>query len=151
MYCYDDILNMIKAYTPVNTIFDIGCGLGAFTNRLSKLATRTVGFDISSVAINRAKSRFPNLEFQCLDLAQNIPNEQADLVIVNEVLYYQDVMRRGTMLENIAKIAKKYVVFGYYVLDDYTDLLHKWITMYFDVISKQGVGHIILLTKKKKI
>ena len=150
IYCFDEILEMLQPYTPTDTIFDVGCGLGAFTNRLSKLAKRTVGFDISSTAVEKAKNRFPHLEFKCFDLAREMPNEQADIVIANEVLYYQDPLRRITFLENVYKISKEYVLFGYYILNERDDLMCRWINMYFEVIREVDRGHILLLTKKRR-
>lgn len=50
-----------KNFNP-SSILDIGCGEGEFLNYFSIAETRT-GIDFSSVAIENAKSRFPQIDF----------------------------------------------------------------------------------------
>jgi len=72
------------------SVLDVGCGKGAFTHLLKKKNNRVVGIDISQTAINKAKVRYPNVEFRCLDIANGFGEikEHFELVIVKEVLSY---------------------------------------------------------------
>jgi len=55
-------------------ILDIGCGSGFFLNRIYHEVTTLfslVGVDFSSTAINKAKERYPELQFYCEDGGQH--------------------------------------------------------------------------------
>ena len=60
-------LSIINEYNFEN-IIDLGCGKGYFTNLLKKRNNNTYGCDISETAIDIAKSKFQNIEFDSLDI-----------------------------------------------------------------------------------
>ena len=55
---------------PGERIVDLGCAAGAMTHFLSGFGMEAVGIDSEPVAIERARSLFPNLEFVQADAAQ---------------------------------------------------------------------------------
>lgn len=50
------------------TIIDIGAGKGALTHLLKKRNNQVIGLDISSTAVDIARSRFPDIEFDSIDV-----------------------------------------------------------------------------------
>lgn len=81
------LVHEIVPPSPDATIVDVGCGTGANIASLSD-QYRCVGIDISSEAIDLAKSRFPETEFICgrapHDLGSLVPEIQ--LVMLLDVL-----------------------------------------------------------------
>jgi SAM-dependent methyltransferase len=73
-------------------ILDLGCGLGAFTERLRRANGGTpqiVGVDISPTAVGRARQQYPHCRFEVLDVArQPLPAGPWDLVLVSEIVWY---------------------------------------------------------------
>jgi SAM-dependent methyltransferase len=75
-------------------ILDVGCGLGAFTERLRATnggAGEVLGLDISSTAVEKARSQFPQCRFEALDVTrESLPSGTGpwDLVIVSELIWY---------------------------------------------------------------
>ncbi len=69
------------------TVLDVGCGNGetiaAFSQRFS---ANYCGVDLSRSVIEANRIRFPNVEFQQMDLAQECLDRTFDLVICSEVL-----------------------------------------------------------------
>lgn len=82
-----DLVHEILSPSPNATIVDVGCGTGANIASLTN-QYRCVGIDISSEAIELAKSRFPETEFICgrapRDLRSLIPEVQ--LLMLLDVL-----------------------------------------------------------------
>ena len=88
---YEKIIEFIKAtHIDKPRILDLGCGYGALNSYLKESDYSTItGVDLSATAICRAKKQnFINSSFITADLNQYNTNEQYDIVIFNEVLYY---------------------------------------------------------------
>jgi SAM-dependent methyltransferase len=71
-------------------VLEFGCGYGLLTNRISKACPNVLGLDISATAIERAKSKFPNLKFQvgefpAIDLLERL---QPDCIVMAEITWY---------------------------------------------------------------
>ena len=64
-YSKHDTIHTINRFGLKNVI-EVGCGLGYFTNRLSRFCsnTRFTGLDISETAIAKARLAFPTLSFE---------------------------------------------------------------------------------------
>lgn len=90
---YQKIIEFIKT-SDINKpkILDLGCGYGALNLYLKETDYSTIsGVDLSCTAISQAKKQnFANSTFEVADLNQYNTNEQYDIVIFNEVLYYLD-------------------------------------------------------------
>lgn len=53
-----------------NNILDIGCGKGSFTHRLKKANNQVLGLDLSETAIKVCRERYPDCQFDTLDVSQ---------------------------------------------------------------------------------
>lgn len=78
------------------SVCEIGCGLGYFTNRLYKELKsddnkpKVTSVEISRAAIKKAKSMFPKIRFIRGDLLEKRPlrGEQFGLIVIREVIWY---------------------------------------------------------------
>lgn len=148
---YDMKLDMLKSYAPVDIIFDIGSGRGAFTKRLSTLCKKIIGYEISSAAVSQARARFPEIQFENLDLAEKCPETDADIIVVSEVVYYLTFIRRLQFIENIYRSTRNLVLFAYYTMKEKEDIFLPWLKLYFDIIDHRDIGHTLLLMKRKEL
>jgi ubiquinone/menaquinone biosynthesis C-methylase UbiE len=90
------------------SILDVGCATGDFTELLRRLlpenaARRLVGMDLSETAIERARSRYPHVEF-CNGQIDQLPQRFADafdVICCLEVLYYLKLEQRELALESV--------------------------------------------------
>jgi len=94
-------------------IVDVGCGKGSFTHCLKKKNNIVVGIDISPKAIEVAKERYPDIDFQCVDLSEIDKLHmhsffksdcKTDLIICSEVLSYIEDWK--TLIEFFSSHAK---------------------------------------------
>lgn len=114
---FSDIDIAILRQFKYDSICEIGCGLGHFSNRLYKelrsninklsamsdelsaMGPKVTGIDVSQTAINKAKNLFPEISFIAADLANENPFNLSptsdelsafsfNLVVVKEVLWY---------------------------------------------------------------
>ena len=64
-----------KCHIPLSgKILDVGCGTGYYCKIFHELGFESVGVDFSRTAIDKAKQKYPNLEFHVAD-AMNLPFE----------------------------------------------------------------------------
>jgi SAM-dependent methyltransferase len=93
-------------------IVDIGCATGDFTAMLASLPGSTprqvVGMDLSETAVNRARARFPEIEFAVGGASEAAARFRcsADLVCCLEVIYYIPVDQRAAMIRDLASMLK---------------------------------------------
>jgi SAM-dependent methyltransferase len=111
----DDMLSLGKRLAlailwgrSYGSVLDMGCGKGAFTSLLKTPENRVVGLDISPTAIQKAKGRFPAVEFEVADindLAQLQPHLAGgvNLVVLKEVLSY--VANWRELVRSVARAA----------------------------------------------
>jgi 2-polyprenyl-3-methyl-5-hydroxy-6-metoxy-1,4-benzoquinol methylase len=104
---FKDVVNLLP---EANSVLEIGCMEGEFTKYLKNKDITAI--DISSVAIERAKPKCPNVEFKVWDIEESSLYKEFDLVIVMETLYYLGLNDKTK--ENIAIMVKKG---GYLVLE----------------------------------
>lgn len=89
---YDALIAALADRQYAN-VLEIGCGAGAFTARLARLADRVLGLDISPTAIAKAKERlagagraeFCAVDIMDIDLTAEGP---FDLIVFTETIYY---------------------------------------------------------------
>jgi predicted TPR repeat methyltransferase len=114
---YEAIVNQIRETQVTSpSILDLGCGFGALNDYLkSNDYSCFLGVDFSSNAIQRAKNNnYPNSEFLVADIHHFTPNQNFDIIIFNEVLYYlEDQM---TIVEKFANYFNKqgYFIFSFF-------------------------------------
>lgn len=91
---------------------DIGCATGTFTAMLAGALptgpTRVVGIDATELAVERARARYPFIDFQCcsIDEATQRFGAEFDLVTMLEVLYYVPEAERPRVLASVRKLLK---------------------------------------------
>lgn len=87
-------------------IWDVGCGLGGFTDYMFKRngGGKIIGCDISSTAVQKANFLFPYIDFRCMNILTDEPDAlgYCDLIVANEILWYLLDGLRGVF----AKITK---------------------------------------------
>ena len=97
-----------------DSICEIGCGLGYFTNRLKKELSSSsgenpdvTGIDISLTAVRKANKMFPEIRFIQGDLLDKVPlsDEHYDLVVIKNVLWYVS-QNLSTFLQNVVDMVK---------------------------------------------
>ena len=68
-------------------IIDIGCGCGYLTNTIYKNGrNKIMGIDISSVSIDYAKNKYPNIHFVCDDICNISDRHKFDMCLAVMVL-----------------------------------------------------------------
>jgi len=126
------------------SICDVGCGLGYFTDRLSReLNAQVTGIDISETATSKAGTLFPRCRFITGDLAKEaLPKtELFDLVTVKEVFWYV-TSRLGAFLENVTSLVSDN---GYLYVSQSFPECEKWVGQ--DVIGSPEALRKILSGK----
>ncbi len=78
---------------PYRRALDLGCGEGLFSCLLVErgVAREVVGVDFAPPAVERARQRCPHdprVQFLLMDVTQQLPDGEFDLVVCSEVLYY---------------------------------------------------------------
>ena len=73
---------------PGDRALDLGCGAGEFTAVLAAAGARTVGADVASTALRRARARHPELEFRLIQIDGPLPfdDDAFELVWASEVI-----------------------------------------------------------------
>ena len=64
------IIETVLAEFNFNNVLDIGCGKGSFTHRLKKANNQVLGLDLSETAIKVCRERYPDCQFDTLDVSQ---------------------------------------------------------------------------------
>ena len=114
---YHQMIDVLMATLRVRgvvprTVLDIGCATGTFTAMLARAlgggATEVRGIDVTELAIERARSRYPGVAFDCLtiDEAEARFAGQFDLITLLEVLYYVPEPERAGVLRRVRQMLK---------------------------------------------
>lgn len=103
---YDALLAMLPP-RGYRRALDLGCGLGLFTERLSKYAENVLGIDISAVAIRHGAERtraLKNVEMRQGDLAALGAefDGRFDLIVIADTLYYLPAPIQDEVLKTVA-------------------------------------------------
>lgn len=89
---YDRILQEFKRLVnpqPGEVVFDLGCGTGAFSERLFRQGLRVRGIDISEGCIEFAKRQNPKIDFQVADVENlNSPDASVDIVVFSGTIHH---------------------------------------------------------------
>lgn len=120
----------------IHTVLDAGCGLGWHTKILDKVY-KTIGIDISDVAIEKAIEAYPNSTFKLVSIEKIRDNY--DAIVCLSV--FQSVMNEKEALDVISKHSK----WGYFSFQNYVD--HKLHLRSYDLkkVKKllKGYGDIL--------
>jgi len=83
-----NLLLEVVAQYPHESILEIGCAEGLFTDMLKEISGRVVAIDVSRTAIARAQKRSPTPQYMVASLEEFKADEKFDMVICAETLYY---------------------------------------------------------------
>ena len=83
------------------TALEIGCSIGVLSAELAARVDDLLAVDLSSAAIDRARSRdLPNVRFELMDVAASFPDGEFDLIVLSEVGYYLSTDDLALLLES---------------------------------------------------
>lgn len=92
---YDIVLMLLDHFSiQPERILDIGCGKGAFTDRIkrSRPGSNVMGVDISQTAIHIAQKTYSRqgLRFETMDIQRDYKSfhDRFDLVIMSQIIWY---------------------------------------------------------------
>lgn len=88
---FSDLTVTLLKRKCVNSLLDVGCGLGYMAERLRceiPELKRVVGLDVSETAIVRARKMFPRIEFLAGTLENLGGDERFQVVVSKDVLWY---------------------------------------------------------------
>ena len=77
--------------TRFRRAFEIGCSIGVLTRQLAPRCDGLLAVDIADAALRQAEARCddqPWVEFASMSVPHEWPDEECDLIIFSEVLYY---------------------------------------------------------------
>jgi ubiquinone/menaquinone biosynthesis C-methylase UbiE len=79
------VYRFLRQFAVQKDVIDIGCGTGYGTAHLAEVAKSIIGIDISKPALKWASTRYPNVQFRCMD-AQHLefPECSFDLIVSTE-------------------------------------------------------------------
>lgn len=96
-----------KYVFKAESILDIGCGNGIFTNTLKKYGNRIHGVDVSSYIIDWSKRNYNDLNFSVGDSkGLQFGDKSFDLVCCFAVLYYMDKKDIIKTLDEVDRVLK---------------------------------------------
>lgn len=112
-----EILEAAAFGSKFETALEIGCAEGMFTRALAKRSVSLKAFDLSDIAIERAKrncSDLTNVEFAEWDVRKDPLEGRFDLIVATGVLEY--ILRPSTLRDALERITKALNPGGYLLL-----------------------------------
>ena len=147
LYRFKKYLDMLIKNNIKGKILEIACSTGFFTNLMSNSIKNIEikAVDISQIAIDKAKKKYPNIDFSVQKLPDvNFEGESFDCVTAIEVLSYLDNEGRMQSMANIRNILKDdgYAIISvnigempYFKLDEIRNL----VSDKFEIIYEDGL------------
>ncbi len=141
-----EIFDQKFAHCSFSCGLDIGCGEGDATNAMS-FVEKIDAVDISRVALARAKSNYPHINFSCLDIRDisELKDHHYDFVSCLETLYYvSDKSERERIISDICNKGKDNCVFLFSAVTVgenehrryfYFDELSEMLGVYFNILD----------------
>ncbi len=112
-YYYESIERIVGFHVPPgSSVLEIGCGTGELLHALKP--SRGVGVDISSQAVEIARSKFPALTFLSGDAEELPVSETFDYVILSDLIGYLDDAQRAFEQVNKACHPRTRVILTYF-------------------------------------
>lgn len=93
------------------TLLDLGCGYGWYTNYFTKIGANAVGCDGSNKMIEIAQSRYHSIKFEQVNILDKLPykDNSFDIVFCNQVL--MDLENINELIPEINRITKEQGIF----------------------------------------
>lgn len=85
---YAVYFDLLKHYSDGGEVLEMGCGTGAFLNKISPLFDLCFGFDISPTAIKQARKKYPKINFAVGKVTNPPWDNKFDCIILSDVIYY---------------------------------------------------------------
>ncbi len=106
----DIIRDQFRGATGPLSIHDIGCNVGHFCRVLPELQHEVIyrGYDISETYLGLARERHPQHSFGLLDIATELPAEEADVSIISATL--EHIEQWEAALSNILASTRQQVL-----------------------------------------
>jgi SAM-dependent methyltransferase len=99
---------------------EVGCSIGILTRRLASRCDRLLGVDFVPAAVAMARSRcgpLPGVSIERMQIPQQWPEGQFDLILFSEVLYFLD---EGDLRETCDQTLRSLLPGGLVLLVNYT-------------------------------
>jgi 2-polyprenyl-3-methyl-5-hydroxy-6-metoxy-1,4-benzoquinol methylase len=101
---------------------EVGCSIGVLTERLSSSCDQIIGLDFAPSAVAAARARcapYPNIRIEQMQVPQQWPVGQFDLILFSEVLYF---LNESDLIETCAHARRSILPVGRVLLVNYTGL-----------------------------
>lgn len=88
---------------------EFGCSIGVLTEMLAARADTVLGIDVAQAALDRAAARcaaLPQVRFARMRMPDEMPEQQFDLIMLSEVLYYFDPPTLDRLAGRLSRIAR---------------------------------------------
>jgi SAM-dependent methyltransferase len=87
------ILSLLHGFGGAEHLVELGCGLGQVCAMIAQTGNvrRITGIDVSVTAVEKARERHPELEFDVADAREDWPasiEQDFDVVLMNQMLWY---------------------------------------------------------------
>jgi SAM-dependent methyltransferase len=94
------------------TVLDLATGTGILAGAFAERGHQTAGYDFAEKMLNRARRKFPLVEFRHFDLfnLENLASGSYDITAMGYFLHGIDPQFRKQILFHAARIARKYVI-----------------------------------------
>jgi trans-aconitate methyltransferase len=116
----EQVLDLLGA-EPGHSVYEIGCGAGAFLMPIRQLGLTVAGSDYSSSLLAAASKALPDGEFECCEASDVPPLPRHDFVVANSVFFYfADLDYAEAVIRTMVGKARR----GIAILDN-PDLAHR--------------------------
>jgi 2-polyprenyl-3-methyl-5-hydroxy-6-metoxy-1,4-benzoquinol methylase len=102
---------------------EVGCSIGVLTERLSSRCDQIIGLDFAPSAVAAARARcapYPNIRIEQMQVPQQWPVGQFDLILFSEVLYF---LNESDLKEACARTRQSILPNGLVLLVNYTGVI----------------------------
>ncbi len=92
---------------PQSSVFEVGCGAGAWLHELDRLGCQIAGLDASPALIGYAREHMPRGDWHLGDASTLAPQPACDFAVASGVfLYFPSLEYAGTVLERMTRKAR---------------------------------------------
>lgn len=126
-----------------SSVYEVGCGAGAFLYALRELGVCTIGgSDWSGPLVKVAQSVFDNCVFECVNAEEISTTEIYDYVLANSVLQYLDIDSATRVLKKMITKSRRGIL-----ISDIPDLMFKSES---EAMRREALGHVEYEAKYKE-
>lgn len=102
------LMKWLPYWSKKSKILELGCGLGNNVKVLDENGFTALATDLSEVALESVKQKYPNFDTQILDLTQPFPFEDNsyDIIIADLCLHYFSEKKTFEIMEEIKRVLK---------------------------------------------